>query len=327
MKKKIALCLLLIYWMPVVTQAWGFFGHRRINRLAVMTLPKEMFSFYKHHIQYITESAINPDARRYAVEGEAPKHYIDIDVYGDSAVYKMPRRWKDAVAKYSEDTLKAYGIAPWNVVWMKYRLTEAFKKKDVRNILRLSAEIGHYIADSNVPLHTTENYNGQLTGQYGIHGFWESRLPEAYSDEYNYFVGQASYVSNPLDRAWNAVTNAHLALDSVLTFERELTKKFGEDKKYTYETRNGINIKTYSRDFSRAFHKALSGQVERQMRASILMIGDFWYTCWVDAGQPDLNALLEDSPSKEELDKKEKEELEALKKSDKKVKTRSHEGQ
>ncbi len=278
MKKKIALVLLLSICAPNAGMTWGFFAHKRINRLAVFTLPPEMFRFYKHHIRYITEQATSPDARRYAVEGEAPKHYIDIDIYGDSAIRTMPRNWRDAVEKYSEDTLMAYGIAPWNVGWMKRNLTEAFKKKDAKYILRMSAEIGHYIADSNVPLHTTVNYNGQLTGQYGIHGFWESRLPEAFSEDYNYFIGLATYERNPLTRAWSAIENAHAALDSVLRIERELTRKIGEDKKYSYETRNGRNIKVYSMKFSEAYHSELDGQVERQMRASIKMVGDFWFT-------------------------------------------------
>ena len=280
--------ILLIFLVSLlstsVSGVWGFFAHKRINRLAIMTLPSEMFPFYKKHIRYITENAINPDARRYVVKGEAPKHYIDIDVYGDSAIYKMPRKWKDAVALYTEDTLKAYGISPWNVYWMKLKLTDAFRQGNAKEILRLSAEIGHYIGDSNVPLHTTENYNGQLTNQYGIHGFWESRLPELFSDDYNYFLEDARYIEKPLDAAWQAVTNAHLALDSVFRFERELTIKIGEDKKYSFETRNGRNVKVYSKLFSTAFHKRLDGQVERQLRTSIQMIGDFWYTCWIDAG-------------------------------------------
>ncbi|MEQ9167012.1 MAG: S1/P1 Nuclease, partial [Fulvivirga sp.] len=74
---------------------WGFFAHQKINRLAVFTLPPEMIGFYKHNIQYITENAVNPDRRRYAVKDEAPRHYLDVDVYGDSAVYKLPRYWSD----------------------------------------------------------------------------------------------------------------------------------------------------------------------------------------------------------------------------------------
>lgn len=275
---------------------WGFYAHKKINRLATYSLPPEMFVFYKAHIRFITEEAVSPDARRYAVKGEAPRHYIDLDVYGDSALQTMPRRWEDAVARYTEDTLMAYGIVPWHLVRMKLRLTDAFGRKDPALILRLSAEIGHYIGDANVPLHTTQNYNGQLTGQHGIHGFWESRLPELFSDEYELFLEPARYLPNPTKRIWEAVAQAHHALDSVLRFERELTEEWGTERKYAFEDKNGLTVKTYSREFAAAFHRRLAGQVERQMKSAAQMIADFWYTCWIDAGQPDLQALLSPAP-------------------------------
>lgn len=309
--KKIVFCVLLSWFLPHFANAWGFFGHQRINRLAVFTLPPEMLRFYKFYIGYITENSVNPDKRRYAVKDEAPRHYIDVDIYdkfyNDSAVYKLPRYWNDAVARFSEDTLMAYGVVPWHIFRMKAQLTKAFEKKDVAAILRISADLGHYIGDANVPLHTTENYNGQLTGQVGIHGFWESRLPELFSDDYELWVGQASYLKNPQLTAWEAVINAHTALDSVLRFERELSLNFPEDKKYAYEVRNRVNMRTYSADFSRAYHDRLAGQVERRMKAAIKMVGDFWYTAWADAGKPDLRDLLdkkyeEDPMLKPELD-------------------------
>lgn len=277
---------------PILSQSWGFYSHRKINRLAVFTLPVEMIGFYKENIQYITENAVNPDKRRYAVKGEAPRHYIDLDVYGDSAVYKMPRYWNDAVEKYTEDTLLAYGIVPYHVNRMAYWLTEAFKEKDALRILRLSSDLGHYIADANVPLHTTENYNGQLTGQYGIHGFWESRLPELFSEEYDLLTGKAEYIENLQLEVWDAVTKAHEALDSVFLFEMELTKKFPESKKYGFEERGQTTVRTYSYQFSKEYHQKLNGMVERRMRATIKMVGDFWFSCWVKAGQPDLTELM-----------------------------------
>ena len=320
MKKKLILLSLLLVGFLNISARWGFYAHKRINRLAVFTLPPEMIGFYKNNIQYITESAINPDARRYVVEGEAPKHFIDIDHYGDSAIYTMPRRWKDAIAKYSEDTIQEYGIVPWNISLMKYQLTKAFKQKNQRQILRLSAEIGHYIGDGNVPLHTTENYNGQMSGQYGIHGFWESRIPELFSEDYDFFVGRAYYIKKPLDEAWKGVTEAHLALDSVFGFETKLTQKMGDDKKWGFETRGGRTIKVYSKVFTTAYSKMLDGQVERRMRTAILRVGSFWYTCWVDAGQPKLDF--------EPLTKQELKEIEAQRKAwilaKKKVKSREH---
>lgn len=265
-----------------------------------------MIGFYKKNIQYITEASVNPDRRRYAVVDEASRHYIDIDHFGDSALYKMPRFWKEAVGKHTEDTLKVYGILPWHVNVVYYRLKEAFMVKDPVKILSLSADLGHYIADAHVPLHTTENYNGQLTGQEGIHAFWESRLPELFSPQFDFFVGKAEYVKNPQLAIWKAVEDSNLLLDSIFMLEKILTEKFGE-KKYSFETKGKQTIKVYSVEFSTAYHEALSGMIEQRMRGSIKMIGDFWYTAWVDAGQPDLKALVNYTPSEEELAARRKE--------------------
>jgi hypothetical protein len=291
---------------------WGFFGHQKINRLAVFTLPPDMIGFYKANIDYIAEAAVNPDKRRYAVVDEAARHYLDLDHYGDSALFTMPRYWKQAVEKYSEDTLKAYGIVPWHIERMQNRLRDAFMIRDPQQILKMSAEIGHYIADAHVPLHTTENYNGQLTGQDGIHGFWESRLPELFSEEYNFFTGRATYISNTQMEAWKGIALAHTALDSVFIFEKQLGMKYGE-KKFSFETKGKLTQKNYSREFSKAYHQALSGMVERHMRICIRRIGSFWYTAWVDAGQPDLKKLIDYVPTEEEL-KRNRAELEEWKK-------------
>lgn len=303
---------------------WGFYGHKKINRLAVFTLPKGMFSFYKKHIEYITEHAVDPDKRRYAVEGEAPRHYIDIDHYHQDSLTPfeiVPQRWEKAVEKYTEDTLMEYGIVPWHVEVMQRRLTYAFKEKDFSKILKLSAEIGHYIGDASVPLHTTENYNGQLTGQRGIHGFWESRIPELFSQEYDFFVGQATYIEFPQKYIWQVVESSHAALDSVLSFEAQLNSRFPSDQKYAFDNRGNRTIKTYSRDYSREYQDMLDGMIERRMRSSVVSVGSFWYTCWMNAGQPNLEKLEEKELTEEE--KKEQEELDkAFKKG--KIKGREH---
>jgi hypothetical protein len=135
------------------------------------------------------------------------------------------------------------------------------------------------------------NYNGQMTNQHGIHGFWESRLPELFSTDYDFFVGRARYIKNVQLTAWTASEGSFAAMDSVLNFERALNKSFGEDRKYAYEQRGQTQVKTYSKEYSKTYHDMLGDQVERRMRASIAMVGSIWYTAWVDAGQPDLTNL------------------------------------
>lgn len=297
---------------PTVPPAvWGFFGHKRINRIAVFTLPPELFGFFKEHIEYLTEHAVDPDKRRYAVEGEAQRHYIDIDHYaqdGADPFETVPHKWNDAVAKFTEDTLQSYGIVPWHIQVMKFRLQKAFESKNVDLILKNAADIGHYIGDAHVPLHTTENYNGQLTGQKGIHGLWESRIVELNSEDYDYFVGKGKYVENVLEFAWEAVKASNRAVDSVLSIEKELTAEFPSDQKYTYEQRGQAVIQVYSKAFCDAYSERMNGMVERRMREAIIAVGSIWYTAWVDAGQPDLSTLINTPPSAELL--KELEELE-----------------
>jgi hypothetical protein len=270
---------------------WGFHAHKEINRLAVYTLPPEMIAFYKKNIRYLTEASVNPDKRRYAVQEEGARHYLDVDHFGDSILSKLPT-WREAVEIIGDDTLQAHGVLPWHVFRMYARLKDAFAVRDADAILKTSAELGHYIADAHVPLHTTKNYNGQLTGQEGIHGLWESRLPELFCNDYNFFVGKAQYISDPQKTAWQIIFAAHALTDRVLDAEKKLSSQYNE-KKYSFETRGNATIKVYAVEYADDYHRRLEGMVEEQMRRSIKTVGDFWYTAWVEAGQPDLRELID----------------------------------
>lgn len=287
---------------------WGFYAHKRINYFAAFLLPPEMLVLYKPNLEFITEHAIDPDKRRYAIPEEGPRHYIDIDKYGTYPYPDLPRNWTDAVAKFSQDTLMAHGIVPWHVQVMLQRLTNAFREKNFSRIMKNSAELGHYIADAHVPLHASSNHNGQLTNQKGIHGFWESRVPELLAEkQFDFFIGKAEYIKDPGEFIWARVLESAKAADSVLLFERELTKEFSPDQKYSFEQRNNVVIRQYSSAFTIAYNKKLDGMIERRMRQSISSIASFWYTAWVNAGQPDLKGIGNQKFS--ETDLKEFEEL------------------
>ncbi len=372
---------------------WGFYGHKRINRLAVFTLPPDMIGFYKKNIDYITEHSVDPDKRRYASKFEAIRHYIDVDHWGEAPFPEVPRKWTDALAKYLEiyvvqgngdtaiidmdlmlgddiftsnyqaptprvyksfvqnnilpiyyeddwslncdsvqnllnsfpntanlydcqsafavDQFSGYGVLPYHLVSMQRRLTNAFKAGDTQKILRLSADFGHYLGDAHVPLHTTENYNGQMTNQVGIHGFWESRLPELFADkEYDYFVGQAEYFDDPTTYYWDIILKSHTYVKGLLAIEKDISAKFPSDQQFCYDQRGNSTILTQCEAYSRRYHDLLDGQVERRMTKAIRAIGSAWLTAWVDAGQPNLDALsnkaveVVDEEEQKELNKK-----------------------
>lgn len=281
-----ALCLL-----PAGGHSWGFAAHRLINRCAVFLLPPAMIGFYKRHIDWLTDHAVDPDKRRYAIADEGPRHFLDLDRYGPPPHRQLPRDWKAAVQAFGEDSLKRYGILPWWVDRMQWRLTKAFQEMDTRSILQLSAEIGHYLSDGHVPLHACSNHNGQFTQQQGIHAFWESRIPERHGSQYDFVIPKAHYLTNPADYCWKRLFESAAAADSVLRIEKELSQSLPADSRYAYEPRNGIVIRQYAARYTDAYHQRLGGMVERRMRQSIHTVASFWYTAWVDAGQPRLDTF------------------------------------
>ncbi len=407
---------ILLFLLPAYgpqAPEWGFFGHRRINRMAVFTLDPEMMPFFREHLQYLTDHAVDPDKRRYATKHEAVRHYIDLDQWGSWPYPDVPRDWAEALLWQAEvqvihrrdtaiwrvdkiereafrelgyvpdgqleaslisgrlrklksslaniktsaqdtvllkrtngpggqfklaletyrnfwyrymqpqyyeeewsipcsvlesmgwatggycsevkiiDHFSEHGILPYHLLQMQRNLTRAFENREVDRILRYAAEFGHYIGDAHVPLHTTANYNGQLTDQVGIHGFWESRLPEMMADKtYDYFVGKAAYIEDPKTYFWEMVLASNALVEKVLQTEKRLSQEFPEDQQYCYEDRLDVTIRTYCPEYALAWAAAMEGMVEERFRASIHAIGSVWYTAWVDAGQPDLTSLI-----------------------------------
>ena len=270
---------------------WGFWAHRKINHVAVSALPQQMQAFYKSNWPYITEHATAADSRKYVDSTEGFRHYIDMDHYGKYPYNNLPRKWPDANKKYPEESLKKNGWLPWNINLVYYRLVSAFKEKDIDKILYLSADLGHYVGDATVPLHTTSNYDGQFTGMKGIHALWESKIPEMYGDNYNFKIAPAKYVDNVQALAWKLVLESSQEVDSVINIERQVSKTMPYSKKYFIEKKRGEQKKTYSDAFATAYAKALNNMEERKMREAISATASLWMSAWVDAGQPDLNAL------------------------------------
>lgn len=200
-----------------------------------------------------------------------------------------------------EDHFSEHGIVPYHLEATLGKLSRAFENKDKTAILRISAEFGHYISDAHVPLHTTSNYNGQLTDQVGIHAFWESRIPELFAErEYDFFVGKADYIDNPREYIWNVIIRAHGYLDSVLVVEKRLSKTFDLDQQFCFDERLGKTIRIQCPEYADAYTKAMGSMVEDQMRASIHAVGSLIYTAWVNAGQPEFENERELVEVKEE---------------------------
>ncbi len=374
----IAIGITVFCWGFIAKPHWGFFAHKRINRLAVFTLEPEMMPLFKTNIEFITAHAVDADKRRYAVSGEAIRHYIDLDfwpihppdfldalaIYGDlveessggilQSIFPPERVIRDQKKQWiligvdscnrvewnvfrrflkdelkvdqmnpqniyisSEDfnnyfgktllagglklhwidTFSQHGILPYHLQLIYQKLVNAFKSGEAMVILRLATDLGHYVADAHVPLHTTSNYNGQKTGQTGLHAFWESRIPELFADEsYDYLVGKARYIRDVRKFCWDIIHQSHQLVDSVLVIEKRLSRSIPSDEQYCFDQRADFTVRTQCPAYASAFQSAMKGMVEKRMRDAILALGSLWYSAWVDAGQPLLSKGSEPIP-------------------------------
>lgn len=273
--------------LHILLSSWGFYAHQRINETAVFLLPADIAYFYKQNIKLITEKSVDPDKRSHVDTLEAPRHYIDLDQI-DQHIDSIPIHWSQAKEKYTERKLLAQGILPWHIQRTYQNLVNSFKERNKDRIIKYSADLGHYIADAHVPLHTTSNYNGQQTDQIGIHAFWETRLPEMFADSYNLIIGPATYIENPLEKSWEMVKTSNAMVQTVLSIEKDLSKKHRNSEIKSYIERKNQLIFTYSDQYATAYHDALDGMVEKQFTSSIHLVACFWYSAWIDAGQPNL---------------------------------------
>ena len=162
----------------VALSGWGFLVHRTIHQIAVYNLPEPMRSFFYSDMDNLVANAPRPDIRRNKDKTEDTKHFIDLEAYGPNAANEMPFEWEAAVKKYGKDSLIKWGWGPYNAMVQLDNLTAAFKSNNKDSILFYAADLGHYVADLHVPLHTTMNYDGLLTGQKGLHSLWETFIPD-----------------------------------------------------------------------------------------------------------------------------------------------------
>ena len=285
--------LFIMAGVMLVCGGWGFLVHQTGHQLAVYQLPVGMQRFFYKNMQYLTDSSIRPDLRRGRDSTEATKHFIDLEVYGKDAALHMPLAWNEAVAKYTRDTLRKYGYVPYWVIDMKNKLTKAFAAHNADSILFYAADLGHYVEDANVPLHTTTNYDGQLTAQKGIHALWESVSPDVEIGSYNlYTTHKATYLMQPELAIWQAVRRANALLPGLFATEKEVSARFADADKYKTVQKYGKTFKYYTESFAAAYGKALKPTINNQLIYSANLVADFWYTAWVDAGKPNLDALL-----------------------------------
>ncbi len=260
---KSALFVLLSAGSFLIVFGWGAWGHQHINRAAVFALPKGMQHFFYNHIDFITEESVAADLRKYAINDkvEFNRHYIDLEYFGENAVDTLPRTMKEARTHYPDSILLKYGILPWYIDDMEEKLTLSIKLKRKTEIIFLAANLAHYIGDATMPLHTALNHNGQMTGQLGIHGFWESQLPELFGESYNLYTGPAKFIPDLTAETWKIIKASHSLEDSILLIDRQLTAHLAKGQVFVLDSTGAVKSNKFgdyihTNEYAKRYHDA-----------------------------------------------------------------------
>jgi hypothetical protein len=289
-KKFLLVCIFTILFSPKASLGWGFEPHKRINRTACLLLPKPLFGFYKKHIEFMTEHAVDPDKRRYTDSNEAVRHYIDLEDYQEFVlpIDSIPWGYDSAIAKYGKLHLNTYGNLPWNIFFTIHSLKKAFERQDINAILKLSADLGHYVADAHVPLHTTSNYDGQLTNQKGIHSLWETLTPNLFMDTLLVLNYSPEFLNPLMPSIWNMIHESHELLPTVFSGETWTKSQLAEFQIMELKQDKNQMKQQYSSTFISAYHQTQQGAVEARYMQASKSVANCIYTAWILAGEPQL---------------------------------------
>jgi len=257
----------MIYIGPGIQhlEAWGWEAHRYINEHAVDCLPSEMANF-KAQRDYLRQHSVDPDQS--GLPGYY--HYIDIDYYPEFTQGTMPHNFDTLVTHYGYNTVTNNGTVPWVIAEWADSLTHLMQRQEWNSAWQIAAELGHFIADSHQPLHLTMNYNGQNTGNYGIHSRYESSMINPHLQELTPPDSMAHYWSNPIDSVFQYIDIVYPYVENIMAADDEASS---QDDSY------GLTYYTLLWD-------QLDSLTTDAINRSILDLANIWYTAWINAGSP-----------------------------------------
>ena len=254
--------------------AWGWETHRYINENAVDYLPPEM-DFFEEYRDYLREHSTDPDV------DDLPGyyHYIDIDYYTEFFEGTFPHDWEEAVDQYGYDVITDNGTVPWVIELWTDSLTILMDDGEWETVWQLAAELGHYVADSHEPLHLTLNYNGQLTGNYGIHSRYETHMINPHLSELPLPDSTSNYWSSVIDSVFRYIDEIYPYVNEIIAAD-DLAA--GQDP-------------NYNSTYYNLLWDELDSLTISVIHCAIVDLASIWQTAWINAGSPTLSFINKQS--------------------------------
>lgn len=265
---------------PVHLGAWGFSGHKFITERAIDLLPPEIRPFFQKFKTTIVEHAIDPDTyRTVGWTEEPPRHFLDMDSYGPFPFKDLPHDYQEAVARRGADFVIKNGLVPWRTQEVYVQLRDAFKQLPTApfardNVKLFSSIVSHYVGDSFQPFHAAANYDGQLTGQQGIHARFESELFDRYQDKLRLTPAAVTPIPDAREFVFATLTDSFTFVDPILAADRQAIE--------------GRTL--YDDGYFAVMYEKTGPIMEKRIAGAITGVASLITQAWVDAGRPALPA-------------------------------------
>lgn len=278
---------LAVLALPRPAAAWGFEVHKFIMGRSIALLPPQIRPFFERNQLAIVEHAIDPDLwRTVGWLDESPRHFMDMDAYGAYPFTDLPHEYDAAVTKYGREFVEKNGTVPWRTQEIYRKLVEAFTQKQGYsrdNIKLFSSVVAHYTADAHVPFHAVLNYDGQLTGQWGIHSRFETELFDRYRNQVHVLPRRpAAPVTNAREFIFDTLRASFPLAQPLLDADKAAVagQEFYDDAYFTM------------------FFRTAKPILEKRLSDSISGVAAIITAAWVEAGRPALPLDVTSTPRK-----------------------------
>jgi hypothetical protein len=275
----------LLNWMPALlvalavcasvpgqALAWGRNGQKLIVNQAIDTLPPEIRGYFEANRTALLQHVSDPIDAMAKSAAERRNHYLYLDKYGRFPFEALPRSYKAAVSKIGKWKLEGNGLLPWQVGVYSQKLTEAMKMGHWDEVKTDAAILAFYVGETNDPFHTTDNFDGKLSGQAGVDERFGSTLVDRFSSFFPMRPNDAAFITDPTDRAFEACLASHTVIENVLLADRNA--RLGQP--------------SYTDEYYDRFYNLSAAILIRQLSSAATDTGSYWLTAWINAGKPQL---------------------------------------
>jgi hypothetical protein len=279
-----------IVFEPTSAFAWGFAGHRLIMRRAIDLLPAELKPFFTHYREEIVIRAVDPDLWRNVGWEDDPNHFMDFGAreYGEFPFAALPREYGAALEKFGMAMLKRNGLLPWRASELFGNLRRGFEgfARDgayaPNDVVLFAPVVCHYMQDAHQPFHASINYDGQLTGNTGIHSRFERDLIERFESRLTLTPAPPRAIANVRDTAFDVLMASYPLVDQILKADTEAVS--GKD--------------VYDDDYFEKFFVKVKPILEKRLSESITVSAGVIIGAWEGAGKPALKLEGARTPQK-----------------------------